>query len=167
MATDAKFDRIQKIIPHTNADSLEIAIVSNFPCIVKKGEFKVGEIVFYIRDDAKLIETESYKDWVKESSKPGVIGPMEYTWTYPWQESFIKYVGTGGRVKTIKLRGSISMGIILKADVACPGDSNLDEINSKILDSETGEKFLMDKVRTFETSPLQKCQTREILRLRI
>ena len=29
------------------------------------------------------------------------------------------------------------------------------------------EKFLMDKVRTFETSPLQKCQTREILRLRI
>lgn len=152
MATDAKFDRIQKIIPHTNADSLEIAIVSNFPCIVKKGEFKVGEIVFYIRDDAKLIETESYKDWVKESTKPDVIGPMEYMWTYPWQESLVKYVGAGGRVRTIKLRGSISMGIILKPEVACSGlfckflvdDNNFDEINSKILDSETGERFLMD-----------------------
>ena len=29
------------------------------------------------------------------------------------------------------------------------------------------EKFLMDKVRTYDSSPLQKCQTREILRLRI
>ena len=38
MATDARFDKIQKIVPHDNADALEIAIVSSFPCVVRKGE---------------------------------------------------------------------------------------------------------------------------------
>ena len=43
MATDAKFDKVQKILKHENADALEIAIVSNFPCVVRKGEFKEGD----------------------------------------------------------------------------------------------------------------------------
>jgi hypothetical protein len=152
MATDAKFDRIQKIVPHDNADSLEIAIVSNFPCVVRKGEFKAGDIVFYIRDDAKLIDVEEYLAWSKEMKKPDVMGQMEFQWNFPWQESLVKYVGSGARVKTIKLRGKVSMGILLKMEDACSGYSckfyvgndNFDEINAKILDPETGDKFLKD-----------------------
>ena len=66
MATDAKFDRVQKIVPHDNADALEIAVVSNFPCVVKKDSFKEGDVVFYIRDDAKLVD---YDQWIVFMSK--------------------------------------------------------------------------------------------------
>ena len=47
MAVDARFDKITKIERHPNADTLDIATVSNFPCIVKRGEFSVGNWVFY------------------------------------------------------------------------------------------------------------------------
>lgn len=152
MATDARFDRIQKILPHDNADALEIAMVSNFPCVVKKGEFKAGEIVFYIRDDAKLLEVDDYQKWSKEISKPDVMGPLEYMWKFPWQEGLVKYVGSGARVKSIKLRGKVSMGILLKMEEVCSGysckfyvgEDNIDEINAKIKDPETGDKFLKD-----------------------
>ena len=43
MATDARFDKIKKIVPCKNSDNLETVIVSNFPCVVRKGEFKEGE----------------------------------------------------------------------------------------------------------------------------
>lgn len=152
MATDAKFDRIQKIVPHDNADALEIAVVSNFPCVVRKGEFKAGDIVFYIRDDAKLLEVNEYLEWSKEMKKPDAMGPMEFNWNFPWQESLVKYVGSGARVKSVKLRGRVSMGILIKMEDACSGysckfyvgEDNFDEINAKILDPETGDKFLKD-----------------------
>lgn len=153
MATDAKFDRIQKIIPHDNADSLEIAMVSNFPCVVRKGEFKVGEIVFYIRDDAKLMVYDEEKKFCERYKDPTAFITQDcFSSAYPWQEPLLKYLGSGGRVKTIKLRGKVSMGILLKMEDACSspcckfyvGDDNFDEINGKILDPENGEKFLRD-----------------------
>ena len=62
MSTDARFEKIDKIIPHDNSDNLEIAVVSNFPCVVRKGEFKEGDICFYIRDDAKLMGWDEYQE---------------------------------------------------------------------------------------------------------
>lgn len=121
MATDARFDRIQKIIPHDNADTLEIAIVSEFPCVVRKGEFKKGDWCFYIRDDAKLIgydELKRREERDREADKTGAFVTCDcFTCTFQWQEPLLKYLGGGGRVKSIRLRGKISMGILLKPDV--------------------------------------------------
>lgn len=172
MATDARFDRIQKILPHDNADALEIAMVSNFPCVVKKGEFKTGEIVFYIRDDAKLLEVDDYQKWLKEISRPDAMGPLEYMWRFPWQEGLVKYVGSGARVKSIRLRQKISMGILLKMEDACSGysckfyvgEDNIDEINAKIKDPETGDKFLKDNFGVGHwTAPVGNVGTLDVL----
>ena len=173
MATDARFDRIQKIIPHDNADALEIAVVSNFPCVVRKSEFKTGEIVFYIRDDAKLLEADSYVEWQKAMKQPDYFGPTDWWgWEFPWQESLIKYLGTGGRVKTVKLRGKVSMGILLKMMDACSspncrfyvGEDNIDEINAKISDPDTGEKFLKDNFGVGHwTAPVGNVGTLDVL----
>ena len=143
MATDAKFDKVQKILKHENADALEIAIVSNFPCVVRKGEFKEGDWCFYIRDDAKLLDYDRLK-------ADGGTASFKYNW--PWQEKMIQYLGTGGRVKTVRLRGQVSMGILLKpADVLGHEElldgTNLDEllgekINARIADPETGVAYL-------------------------
>lgn len=142
MNIDASFEHIQEIVAHPNADALEVAVISNYPCVVRKGEFKKGELVFYVRDDAKLIEF----DRQKEAKAKGEA--VEFA--YPWQESLLKYLGGNGRVKTIKLRGKMSMGILLKPDVVCEsqacsffvGEDNVAEVNAKIKDEQTGPAYL-------------------------
>ena len=131
MATDARFDKIQKIVPHDNADALEIAIVSSFPCVVRKGEFAEGDWCFYIRDDAKLVGYDE-----KKNGKDC---------TFPWQENLLSYLGGGGRVKTIKLRGKISMGILLKPEVVMKeafDDAVLQNCNLARANPDSGAKFL-------------------------
>ena len=46
--------KIKEIIPHNNADTLEIAVVKGWECIVRKGLYKVGDIVVYIPVDSIL-----------------------------------------------------------------------------------------------------------------
>lgn len=92
MAKDASFERIEAVRPHPNADRLEIATISGWSVVVGKGEFSVGDVVFYVREDAKLLGFD----------KPG---------RWPWQEKLIPYLGKSGRVKTVKLRGEYSCGI--------------------------------------------------------
>ncbi len=151
MATDAKFDKIQKMVPHENADSLEIAVVSNFPCVVKKDTFKAGDVVFYIRDDAKLVEHAAWKEFMKRYDDPSVMIPQDcyHPEKFKWQEGLLKYLGSSGRVKSLKLRGKVSMGILMK-----PSDIGLDagltwedaqELNAKIMDPESGSAFLEEK----------------------
>ena len=148
MATDAKFDKIQKIVPHENADALEIAIVSNFPCVVKKDTFKVGDVVFYIRDDAKLVEYDAWKDFMKRYEDPSALFPQDcyHAEKFIWQEGLLKYLGGGGRVKTIKLRGKTSMGILMKPEELGLGSGltweGAEKVNAKIADPETGSAFL-------------------------
>lgn len=154
MATDARFDKIQKIVPCKNSDNLETVIVSNFPCVVRKGEFKEGEYCFYIRDDAKLIgwdELKSREERNREAQKTGALVTQDcFTCTHQWQDNLLKYLGNGGRVKTIKLRGNISMGIILKPiDVLPIGfkEKEIDDVlisclNNKINNPGTGAKYL-------------------------
>ena len=50
---DASFEVIENIRKHENADMLEIAIISGWQVVVRKGEFKVGDVVFYINLDEK------------------------------------------------------------------------------------------------------------------
>lgn len=148
MAIDAKFDRIQKIAQHENADALEIAIVSNFPCVVKKDAFKEGDIVFYIRDDAKLVEYDAWKEFMKRYEDPSALVPQDcyHAEKFAWQEGLLKYLGGGGRVRTIKLRGKTSMGILMKPEELGLGSAltleGAEKINAKIADPETGSAFL-------------------------
>jgi len=45
---------IKDIVPHKNADSLEIAVIKGWECIVKKDTYKVGDLVVYIPVDSVL-----------------------------------------------------------------------------------------------------------------
>lgn len=157
MAIDAKFDKIQKILQHDNADALEIAIISNFPCVVKKGEFKEGDWCFYIRDDAQLVEYNRKREY-EDQGKLGadVMVPCDqYSPIFEWQIPLLKYLGSNGRVKSVKLRGKVSMGILLKPEVVLGReefwkDTDFDallgeDLNKKISDPETGASFLERK----------------------
>lgn len=94
MAIDASICTISKVEAHPNADRLEVATVSNYTCVIGKGEFKAGDKVLFIRPDAALVKPE----------------------VYTWQAPLVKYLGGRGRVKTVKLRKVFSNGIIVGLD---------------------------------------------------
>ena len=149
--TDARFDRVQKVEHHPDADTLDIVTVSNYPCIVKRGEFSVGEWVFYIREDSKLLGWDEWQERInrdREAEKTGdFVTQDEFTCTWHWQDNLLKYLGSGGRVKSIKLRGKVSMGILLSTKTVCPDVLVFDEpvaetFNKTIQNPEYGSSYL-------------------------
>lgn len=87
---DVEIAKITDIIPHPNADRLEIAKVKNWNVVVAKDGYTVGESIVYIHPDAQL--------------------NCELEWVQP----MVKFLGSHGRVRSVKLRGVFSEGIALK-----------------------------------------------------
>lgn len=92
---------INKILPHPKADRLEIAIIDGWRVVVGKGEFKADQAVVYFEIDSLLPITAEFEflrkySFVKKS----------------WLESLVPN-GEGFRIKTIKLRGELSQGLII------------------------------------------------------
>lgn len=85
----ATIQRIIKLENHENADTLEIARVLGWQCIVKKGEFKEGELICYFEIDSLLPELPQF-EFLRDK----------------------KF-----RIKTIKLRGQFSQGLIMPISV--------------------------------------------------
>jgi RNA ligase (TIGR02306 family) len=88
---EVKIHKIDGIEPIANADAIEVANIMGYQCVVKKGEFKVGEPVVYIPEQAIV------PAWLLR--KMGLEG---------------KLAGSNGdRVKAIKLRGVVSQGLVM------------------------------------------------------
>lgn len=78
---------------HTNADALEIARIGDYQSIVRKGQFKTGDLAAYIPEQALV--------------PPDLIEEMGLTG---------RLAGAGkNRVKAVKLRGVLSQGLCLAA----------------------------------------------------
>jgi len=84
--------RIENIIPHDNADKLEVCQIKGWQCIVKKGEFKVNDLVVYFTPDTILPQ--------KVTDRLGV-------------SSYCSIKSQGMRIKSVKLRGQVSMGLVI------------------------------------------------------
>ena len=82
LATIRKIKEIKSI---ANADSIEVATIDGWKAVVKKGEFKKGDLVIYCEIDSIMPELPVYSFLANK-----------------------KY-----RIKTIKLRGQISQGLVI------------------------------------------------------
>lgn len=109
MSIDCKFAKIEKVYPHPNpdVDRLELVEILNYQVVTQKGQWKVNDIAFYVLPDATLPENES------------------------WCESYLNYLGRGRRVKTIKLKGEYSNGLIVPLHFLGYND---DSYNEHLLD---------------------------------
>lgn len=96
----AHIEQIASLEPIENSDFLEKAVVLGWNCVVKKGEFKVNDKVIYIEVDSCLPEKPEFEFMAK-----------------------YKY-----RVKTIKLRGQVSQGMVLPISYLSRNDKLLDKI---------------------------------------
>ena len=92
MQQDASIVMIDGIVPHPNADRLEIACVQGYRTAVPKDYVHTGDRVLYVQPDAVLSLDLNAQ---------------------PWQKGYTNYVSKSGRVKTIRLRGQYSNGFIV------------------------------------------------------
>ena len=76
--------KVIQIVPIHNADSIELAVINGWRCVVKKDEFQVNELAIYFSID-------SVPDFEDQNF------------------AFLKNKNVS-RIKTIKLRGVISQG---------------------------------------------------------
>lgn len=97
LVTLRTIDDIQTI---PNADRIDVAIVGGWRVVVKKGEFNVGDEAFYFEIDS----------WI-----PRHIAPFLCTGEPKFYEGV-----EGSLLKTIKLKGQISQGLLLPVDYVEP-----------------------------------------------
>lgn len=91
----ATIRRIADIQPIEGADSIEVATVDGWKVVVKRGEFSVGDLAVYLEIDS----------WV-----PHELVPFLSKGSEPREYNGVK----GERLRTIKLRGQVSQGLLLK-----------------------------------------------------
>jgi len=99
----ASIRTITNIEPILNADAIELVVVGGWKVVVKKGEFNVGDMCIYCEIDSFLPIKPQYEFLRKTSYKKMPDG----------REGF--------RLKTIKLRGQISQGLVLPLNVLPEG----------------------------------------------
>lgn len=100
----ATLRRIDSISPIQGADAIEVATVGGWKVVVKKGEFSAGELAVYCEIDSFI--PHQLAPFLTKSEKPKEFDGI-----------------LGERLRSIKLRGQISQGLLLKTD--CEDNSAL------------------------------------------
>ena len=94
LATIRKIDALR---PIPDADAIECAVIGGWTAVVKKGEFKAGDLAVYCEIDS----------WI-----PHVLAPFLSKGKEPRVFDGI----AGERLRTMKLRGQLSQGLLLPLD---------------------------------------------------
>lgn len=88
----ASIQKIKAIKPIEGADRIESVQILNWDCVVKKGEFKEGDLVIYFEIDSLLPDIPVF-EFLKGSS---------------WSQKLNKY-----KISTHKFRNQISQGLVI------------------------------------------------------
>ena len=94
----ASIRTIREITPIKGADKVELAHVDGWQCVVSKGKHQPGELVAYFEIDSFV--------------------PVEPTYEFLRKGCFktVEGLGEGFRIKTIKLRGQLSQGLVMSLE---------------------------------------------------
>jgi len=112
----AKIVEIDALLPIEGADAIECAVVGGWKVVTKKGEYKVGSRAVYCEIDS----------WI-----PHKLAPFLSKGKEPREFEGIQ----GERLRTIKLRGQLSQGLLLNLDDVIPWTNSyqIDEDVSEVL----------------------------------
>lgn len=108
--TLATLERITALAPIENADAIESATVRGWNVVVKKGEFAVGDLVIYFEIDSLL-----------------PLDDERFAFLAPRGEKTVDGI-RGHVLKTVRLRGTYSQGLVLPAALFPEVDECLDGI---------------------------------------
>lgn len=99
MATIRKIDEIR---PIEGADAIEAAVVGGWVVVIKKGDFKAGDLAVYCEIDSWI--PHELAPFLSKGNEPRVYNGVR-----------------GERLRTVKLRGQVSQGLLLPIETAFPG----------------------------------------------
>lgn len=91
----ATIRKISQLLPIPGADKIETAVIDGWTVVVKKGEFNIGDLCVYFEVDS----------WVPHTLAPFLTKPEHYPKVFNGVE--------GQRLKTIRLKGQLSQGLVL------------------------------------------------------
>ena len=87
--------KIANIEPIKGADRIEVATVDGWEVVVKKGEYQIGDLVYYFEIDSFLPAGDERWDFLEQRGRKTMMGREGY------------------RLRTIRLRKQISQGLLL------------------------------------------------------
>lgn len=94
--------RVLAILPIEGADLIELVRINGWQCITKKGEFRSGELGVFFEIDSVPPDTDTFRFlWTPRSAEPGTIVARPSNF----------------RIRTMKLRGTLSQGLFLPLSV--------------------------------------------------
>lgn len=93
--------KIEQVLPHPNADRLELVPVGGWYCAVKKGDFSPGDRAIYIEPDFMVPVTRPEFAFLKDPNKLDQ---------------------THARIRAMRLRGHMSYGLLIPVPVDTTGD---------------------------------------------
>lgn len=108
--------RISELLPIGGADRIELAIVDGWQVVAQKGIYEPGDACVYLEIDS----------WVPSTVAPFLTKEGHYAKSYQGIE--------GERLKTIRLRGQISQGLLLPLSALDGIDGQID-IGSDVTDA--------------------------------
>ena len=94
--------KIERVMPHSNADALELCQIKGWQCVIPKGKYQAGSLVTYIPIDS-LIPLEHADKWNITkylSVRTGPDAPEP----------------PAGRVRCARLRGEPSFGVLIDVE---------------------------------------------------
>ncbi len=94
----ASIQRVLAIEPINNADAIELAKINGWSCVVKKNEFQVGDLGVFFEIDAIPPDIPTFAFlWTSRTAAPveTIERPAKF------------------RIRTMKLRGALSQGLLL------------------------------------------------------
>lgn len=97
----ASIRRITDIRSISGADSIECAVIDGWTVVVKKGEYRAGDLAVYFEVDS----------WITHELAPFLSRDKE-----PKEYNGVK----GERLRTVKLRGQLSQGLLLPLETVFP-----------------------------------------------
>ena len=90
--------QVKDVRPIDGADMIQLAVIDGWKCVVKKNEFQSGDLAIYCEIDSFL--------------------PIRPEFEFLRKSSFKRMCDEDGfRLRTVKLRGQISQGLLLPIDV--------------------------------------------------
>ena len=105
LATIRKIDALR---PIPDADAIECAVVGGWTAVVKKGEFKEGDLAVYCEIDSWI--PHALAPFLSKGKEPRVFDGI-----------------AGERLRTMKLRGQLSQGLLLPLSMLTMVESELSE----------------------------------------
>lgn len=100
----ASIQKITRLDPIDGADKIEVATILGWSVVVRKGEFSIGEAVVYFEIDSLLPISPEF-EFLAKGSRPK-------TMILDGGKNICGY-----RLKTIRLRGQISQGLVLPRNI--------------------------------------------------